>query len=75
MLATRVGVRRSRDKMPTKKHRVYASLEPTQAKALRAIAKNYRVPMGWLVMRAVERLLEAETDPLQFSLFVDLPRR
>jgi hypothetical protein len=54
--------------VPTKKLRVYATVEPDQAAALEAIAAKYGVSIGWIVRHAVIQLLKSEEAPVQLNL-------
>ncbi|WP_149541461.1 ribbon-helix-helix protein, CopG family [Siccirubricoccus phaeus] len=60
--------------VPTQKPRVYATLDPAQAAALEAIARKHEVSVGWLVRYAVARLIEADKEPVQLNLFVEMAK-
>ena len=60
--------------MPTQMPRVYATLDPEQMRALKAMAERRDRKISWQVRQAELRLIEAEKDP-QFDLFIDFPKR
>lgn len=54
--------------VPTKKPRVYATLESSEVRLLSALAEERRVTVSWLVRQAVLRLLEDAKAPVQLGL-------